>query len=181
MSLKIYERLTRQTLNWNEIPDYSFQVSQSGFAFAANNFFYENVDKATQQLTSAGIMDYLIKDCIPSTKNIIIDDHWSVLTVESLSFGFVIWLGCCGICVSAFAGELFFWNLGQQFDNFRVRFKVRKLKQAKVYPIVFKCQVALKNYPNDRNLFKKKVCVVEDLENGSELIEIITNGGVCPI
>ena len=175
MSLKLYERLTRQTLSWNEIPDYSFQVSQSGFAFVPNNFFYENMHKATQQLTSAGMMDYLVEDCFPSTKNIVFYDHWSILTVESLSFGFVIWLGCCGICVIAFTGEIFVSILQNKIQILRQNIILHNIKQAKVHPLLSKSKTVQKNYPNDKKIFKKKICEIEDLEFKLELNETITN------
>ena len=93
---------------WHVIPDYTLQVSQTGFAFAANNYAYEGFNEITQRLTSAGVMDHMIQKCFGRQKSILDKKHWSVLVINNLEFGFFIWLACCAFCFFIFIFEIFF-------------------------------------------------------------------------
>ena len=95
--------------NWHQIKDFSVQVSQLGFAFFSNNFFFRIANEAVQQLCSAGIMQWMIDKQVGIKLKFETQKDPTKLTVESLSFGFVIWLGCCGFCVAAFVCEFCFY------------------------------------------------------------------------
>ena len=61
-----------------------------------------------------------------------------------------------------------------KIEIFRFNLRLRKLKYAKVHPMKTESKIELKKYPTDRNLFKKKVFMLDDLEI-DDLIKIATN------
>lgn len=84
-----------------------FQVPL-GLLFLKNNFIYYLYDEVIQGLTTAGISQHLWKiykydkysvDREPLTKSP------SILTLNDLSYGFIIWLVACGLAACVFIGE----------------------------------------------------------------------------
>ena len=87
--------------------DFSVQVSQLGFVFQANNFYLEVANKDLQKLTSAGTMQWMIENQrLAKTLKFEIQIEPMKLTIENLSFCFVIWLGFCGLSFIAFVSEI---------------------------------------------------------------------------
>ena len=136
MALKLYEKNFGKSLNWHKIPNYNLQVTNIGFTFGPHNFFFEIIDKITQQLTSAGLIDHFIEFCFPKAKHEDFFRHWSVLKLENLEFGFIIWLGCCGICGGCFVVEIIANLARKSIQNSRETEKLpKKIKFAKVHPM----------------------------------------------
>lgn len=134
--------------NWHQIKDFTVQVSQLGFAFFSNNFFFQIANKAVQQLTSAGIMQWMINKQVGLKLKFETQKDPTKLTVESLSFGFVIWLGCCGICVATFVCEFCFCvKLKRNFENLIKIMKNRPTRKVKLRKMYYK-----RNYKT--NVFK---------------------------
>lgn len=105
-TLEIYYISYGDNGKWHVIPDYTLQVSQTGFVFSSNNFLLKPFDEITQRLTSTGVMNHIVRKCFDNHRNVDEKNKWSVLTTQSLSFGFTIWLGCCGACIVVFIGEI---------------------------------------------------------------------------
>ncbi|CAG9811045.1 unnamed protein product [Chironomus riparius] len=92
---------------WHKIPDYSLQVVHAGFVLKPNNFFFEVLDKTVQKLISAGLIDKIIKNC--DGRDFEADEEEAqIFSLDNLSFGFVICLGCIGICFIVFILEIIF-------------------------------------------------------------------------
>jgi hypothetical protein len=97
--------------------------SMAGIGMQMNHFMFEHVAKVTDRLLEAGILknwyDWHNKMLYGMWK-IDFENGPKVLTVESLSFGFVMWLGACGVSFAAFVGENLWF-----FVSFQVQKQVR--------------------------------------------------------
>lgn len=86
-------------------------------------------------------MNHLLNTCLRTKWKDIKQTRTSVLLLKNLSFGFFIWLGFCGLCVGVFVFEVVFWLACRKFKIFwqqrhkSSRFKIMKVKNAKVWPI----------------------------------------------
>jgi hypothetical protein len=83
---------------WHIIPDFNIFVSQCGFSFWSNNFFYHIVDETIQKLLPSGIMNHFLKMFIIS--QVIMrkfENGPKVLTFENLKFWIchLAWMLCC--------------------------------------------------------------------------------------
>ncbi|XP_070494572.1 uncharacterized protein [Chironomus tepperi] len=157
--LKAYESSFIDKYRWHKIPDYSLQVSQAGFGFLQNNYFFDNVNKVIQQFTPTGIMGFKIQGCYGTIREGFWRKGWSVLTIDRLSFGFNIWLGFCAASVILFLSEMLFWVLRLVLRNLWTNFTNRNVKKskgiyAKIHPET-ESNFKEKNYPNDKNAFRK--------------------------
>ncbi|KAL7015543.1 hypothetical protein ACKWTF_016509 [Chironomus riparius] len=113
---------------WHKIPDYTFQVTQTGFVIAANNFMFQIFNQITQRLTSTGLMNHMVQKCFNFQKNESELRKWSILFLEDLEFGFFIWLGFCGVCCVIFIAELLTLKLLCLFKRLKIKNKILKLK-----------------------------------------------------
>lgn len=84
-------------------------VSHAGFYFFPNNFFLQIIDKATQQLTSTGIVNYLANLFLQRKQIPDLTKKWKVLTLNKLRFGFIIWLWSCAGALGVFVVEVLLW------------------------------------------------------------------------
>jgi hypothetical protein len=137
------------------------QVSQIGFSFFANNYFHRIADKSVQHLTSTGIMFWMIDNEIGFKYKFILKNYPKKLTFENLSFGFVIWLGCCGISILVFACEIICSKLKKkigQTSRYKLRMRSKKLR-------ILKKQIRIKKaYKMKRRLkIKNKVLKVRKI------------------
>ena len=108
-SLNLIQNLYGKSLKWHQLKNVNFFVSQIGFFFLPNNVFLHIIDKETQRLTSAGIMNHLLNLVYKDKRSFTFRKEWKVLTIENLQFGFVIWLCSCAVAVSFFILEVMFW------------------------------------------------------------------------
>lgn len=95
------------------------EVTQLGFAFFKNNFFFKIAEESVQQLTSAGILFWMIDNEIGLKYKFTSKKEPTKLTIENLNFGFVIWIGFCGISVIAFVCEILYRKLRHKIKNFQ--------------------------------------------------------------
>ena len=143
-----YMQSKRNNINWYKLPNYSLKVTQVGFSFSPNNFFYEIVDKVTQNLNSGGLISYILDTCgffrhkFPPEKKLL------SLKMEKLNFGFVIWIVCCGICVTTFMFEIVYWILKRKFEIFMSQIGISshnvrpmQINYAKIYPAMVKNEI----------------------------------------
>ena len=108
-SLDVLQLSLRKSLNWHQLKNINFQVNQVGFFFLRNNYFLPIIDRETQQLTSAGIMNYLVNLVYNNRFLFTSEKEWKVLSIENLRFGFVIWLYSCAVTVVVFVAEVIIW------------------------------------------------------------------------
>ena len=79
-----------------------------------NSFIYDILNQVLEKIIPAGIPQYLVKyhesnmykEYVP-----IVDNSPRVLTVDDLEYGFVLWLGACGISVVGFLLEFIWFKL----------------------------------------------------------------------
>jgi hypothetical protein len=157
MTLKVYENYLIEASKWHRIPDYSFQVSQSGLGFMPNNFFFDIINKIVQRLTPAGIIDHIIEACFRPKLMFVYHKQLKVLTVDQLSFGINIWLGFCAISICAFAAEVLVWFLKSKIRNLSKASKScvkSKFKNAKVHPKSLEDKALIHNFPKDQEVFR---------------------------
>lgn len=132
ISYNFYARLSKK---WLLIKDFYFQVSQVGLAFQANNFFFNTANEAIQHLNSAGIMQWMIDRRVGTNLKLLDNKEPRKLTIESLSFGFIIWLGYCGLSFAVFVGEYLWSKLCRKvlkknsFSKIKLRLNYKKLKR----------------------------------------------------
>ncbi|KAL7012311.1 hypothetical protein ACKWTF_014760 [Chironomus riparius] len=113
MILDHYEWRTGTTKNWLQIKDSVVQVSQLGFSFFVNNYFYRGMNEAVQQLIATGIMTKVVGNLIGVKRKFVKTSEPRILAIENLDFGFVIWMWFCGICVIVFLVEVSLWSFSQ--------------------------------------------------------------------
>lgn len=150
-------------INWHKLPNYSLQVSQLGFAFLPNNFFHEIVDKVTRNLNSGGIIDKILDECGFYRKKFKTEKKMSSLKMEKLTFGFVIWIVCCGICIVGFINEIFFWILKRKIEMFMNKvgissqnIRLVQVSYAKIYPAKIADENFERNISKNTNLFRSQ-------------------------
>lgn len=136
--------------HWNQLENFAIQVSELGLAFCANTFFFRIAENAIQKLTSAGIMYWLFDDEIKDSSKFQAQKNPKKLTIESLSFGFEIWFGFCGLSVAAFVGEILLVKLKKLFP------KTTKISKVTDRTGCLK-NVEVKRKRKRRKLFKKKI------------------------
>ena len=157
MTLKVFERNLKEPSDWHRISGYSLQVSQSGFGFMLNNYFLGVVDKLVQQLTSTGVIEYLVDSCFDESKIFPARENWSVLTMDRLSFGFNIWLGFCTISVIFFIIEILFWIFKRKIEiskNFKTEHS--KTRFAKIHQEKIQANISVQDFPKDPKIFQKR-------------------------
>ena len=133
--LDYYHSELGESLKWHQIKNINFQVNQVGLYFNNNNYFLSIINKETQQLTSTGIMNHLIKRLLHGKRLYVARKKWKVLTLENLRFGFVIWLWSCAVTVAVFVVEIVFWSV----RNAKIILKrfaiILKKSSGKVHPM----------------------------------------------
>jgi hypothetical protein len=132
-SLEYFQQ--HKSLNWHQLKNINFHVNQISFYFFINNFFLNIVDEAIQRLTSTGIMNFQISLMFTSRQ---VNEHkkCKVLTLENLSFGFVIWLCSLVVTVVAFAMEIVLFVAIKEVKRRFSRYVRNKWsKYAVVYPV----------------------------------------------
>ena len=159
MALGMYGKKFTKKGFWQRIPD-SLQVSQTGFGFRLNNYFFAIINKIIQQLSQAGVMEYKIGQCFRSSALSNSIRGWNVLAMDQLSFGFNIWLGCCVISIFMFLCEVIIWifkrKIALRGSKLTHSVNISKLEFAQVYPKELEKKIFSKRFPNDQNVFKIK-------------------------
>lgn len=161
LTIDQYERDKKVPCPWNKIKDFSLQVSQIGFAFPKNNYFFKNIDKIMQQLLSTGVIEHLKARYFPKVMKFKTKKNWSVLTFENLEFGFVIWLMFCALCICGFFMELVAKIIEDSIKKKCMKQKYVKIKFAKVHPKVIRTVKVSKSNK------QKKVVMVTDYDEKS--------------
>ena len=143
----IIENLLKSELNaqenphWNQLETENIFVSHQAFIFHQRSFYFRMLFKTVNSLIDTGIIKHLTDDYLRKKKFFKIEEQTKVLSLNDLSFGFIIWLCFCGISFGAFILEMTKKHKPK---------KVPKLfKFAKVHPYVDNC------CSNDENLKKK--------------------------
>lgn len=156
-TLKFFEIGNGKILSWQTLPNYILLVSHSGFTFKSNNFFLEVTENLIQKFLPAGIMKHFYDQCFPYIQVGQIIKNWKVLTLNQLNFGFVIWLGCCGICFLFFTAELLFYLFCRIIKKTRSKKCIKKVKKySKVYPANIKIEELNDVVQIDENIFRVK-------------------------
>lgn len=177
------ESLTRTPQDWNRLKDFSIQVSQHGLSFCGNTFFFKVANKAVQRLTSAGIMQKMIDDRINALHKIKTRKKPKQLTVDSLRFGFEIWLGFCGLSTLVFLVEYLYVKLGRAavaIKKFRESIKLknrlkmikkrRKIKR-KIYKKIYNRKVLKSKIVHKNKRNKAQMPAVKRLKKISKINE----------
>lgn len=136
-SIEFYESARKVASNWYTYSDFIVETTQCGLGMLKNHFFLEQLDKVIQRLVQAGIMEKLIVKKIGNSKMFVSLKSPKRFSVDNLSYGFVIWLGFCGISFAAFCFELFFKL--SRCKNKKKKKKMKNfiiLKFEKVHPIL---------------------------------------------
>ncbi|KAG5676554.1 hypothetical protein PVAND_006379 [Polypedilum vanderplanki] len=122
-------------LTLDEIP----YTSLAGISVNPNHFMLNNFAKVMNRLLEAGIVQNWHENFTQEYKRILKiestktakEKEPQVLTLEGLSFGFVLWLTACGITIIVFIIEI----LLNYFKEKKDRKNFIKVKNAKVYPL----------------------------------------------
>jgi len=86
-----------------------------------NSFLYDTINNIMEKTVPAGIPQYLIKYHEFNMFKVFVPSASSpvrVLTIQDLEYGFVIWLGACGISIIGFLLEVMLFNVEVCFKNF---------------------------------------------------------------
>lgn len=105
-------------------------VIPSGMKLPMNHFMNEYIIEAVRGLTSGGIISHLFDfhNELIYGKEVPVIKVPKVLSIEDLSFGFVIWFIACGVSVTVFLAEIMMWPCVK-------RQMIKKMKFLKVHPI----------------------------------------------
>lgn len=158
-----------QSVKWHRLPNFFLSVYNSGFTFALNNFFFDIVDETVQLLTSAGIMNQIIKRCFVTKKNEIELKEAFVLKLKDLNFGFMIWLGCCAVCGTSFVTETIFWYIRNIYKFLRTQKKPKKIKFMKIHPQLNTTKNSEQKVKKNENLFRVQKLKLEVAEPNCEV------------
>jgi len=85
------------------------------------SFIYKHLNLILEKLIPAGIPQHLYelhKFMLFKKYEPIMDSGPKVLTIDDLSFGFVLWLGACGISVAGFVLEMLMFQLRKVLRTF---------------------------------------------------------------
>ncbi|CAG9810907.1 unnamed protein product [Chironomus riparius] len=123
MVLDHYEWSTGDSKFWLQIPDTAVQVSHVGFSMFSNNFFMQGLNEVTEHLVMSGIMDKIVRDLMGTKRKFIKGSEPQTLSIENLSFGFIIWMWFCGVCVLVFMLEISVGNF-KKLSSYSEVFKV---------------------------------------------------------
>lgn len=104
-----------------------------GVGVPRNHFLFHSLERTMQLIIPAGIPQYLwtfhydtffkihkykkIRKKVPK-----------VLSVDDLSFGFVVWLFVCGIAVTCFLSEMVYFYFLKEFFGFNVFFRILSMR-----------------------------------------------------
>ncbi|CAG9811049.1 unnamed protein product [Chironomus riparius] len=110
-NIKDYIQDLHKSFKWHKIPNYKLQVSLTGFILAPNNFIFHILDDLIQKLMPAGIIDFMIDSCLTNSSKIVDSKQLSALSVDNLTFGFVIWFGFFLLCFPVFLLEIITWKV----------------------------------------------------------------------
>lgn len=160
LTLEMFDRLGFN-IKWHKLPNCIF-VSQSGFGFIQNNYFFDIVDETVQKLSSSGIITRFIEQCYPFKRNQIETKTPSVLKVENLDFGFIIWIGCCLISLVCLICESLFWIT---YTMLKIEWDKRipkKIKFSKISPDVISEENLEQICLKDQYLFRIKKPKLEE-------------------
>ena len=86
-----------------------------------HSYLYDIFNQVMDKIVPAGIPQYLIKYHEFNMFKVFVPAEPSpvrVLTVQDLEYGFVLWLGACGISSTGFLLELIWFYVVVQFRNF---------------------------------------------------------------
>ncbi|KAL7011992.1 hypothetical protein ACKWTF_014556 [Chironomus riparius] len=103
-----------------KLKNFQKDVMLSSFLTHKNSFIHEVLNEVLEKTIPAGIPQHLIEyhtSLIYKKYEPFVDSEPKVLTVNDLAFGFVLWLGSCGIAIFGFVYEI-------------LRFKLNKLMKA---------------------------------------------------
>ncbi|CAG9806656.1 unnamed protein product [Chironomus riparius] len=126
---------------WNKIELENIYVAHQAFIFHQHSFSFRILFKTVNSLIDTGVIKHLTEDYLRQKKFLKIIESRKVLDLNDLSFGFIIWLGFCGISIAAF-----FFEFLKKPDRVK---PPRLFKFAKVHPY-------LQNFPI-KNAKKLKV------------------------
>lgn len=107
----------------------------SSFLTYGNSFIYEVLNEVLEKTIPAGIPQHLIeyhtwlmyKKYEPNE-----DSEPRVLTVDDLTFGFVLWMGSCGIAILGIAFEILKFNLNKVWNSFAGLWMLSKFLRPRV-------------------------------------------------
>lgn len=159
-NLKGFDLVFKKPSKWYKIPNFSILVSQIGFGLSTNNYFFNNIDKLTQHLTSAGILRRFIDQCFPMKRQFTIEKKWKVLIMEDLNFGFVIWFVSCAACIATLVAEVFVYLTIKQI---RMIFKVMKGWKKSLLISKMRKKIVLKKRLRNRKIIKVRKIVLEKM------------------
>lgn len=124
----VNSKFIKKNHDWNKI-DKVFLTSHDVFHFYGSSYYTRMLIKIIDDLIPTGVMDYLIeKYYTKKWKFGKIGKEPNILSLESLAFGFNIWISSCLICVLVFVAELVVKFITKSK-------KPKKIKYAKVNPI----------------------------------------------
>jgi hypothetical protein len=86
-----------------------------------NSFLYKKLNQILEKLIPMGIPQYLVKYHEANMFGTFIASGLNgptVLTVEDLTYGFVLWLGACGVSTVAFLMENLWFRVTRVLWNF---------------------------------------------------------------
>ncbi|XP_070508928.1 uncharacterized protein [Chironomus tepperi] len=96
-------------------------VVLSSFLTYRNSFIYDILKEILEKIIPAGIPQYLVEyhmEQVYKKYEPIENNEPKVLTVDDLTFGFVVWLGSCGIAVLGFIYEILRFNVNKVVNGF---------------------------------------------------------------
>ena len=103
-----------------------------------NSFLYKTLNEILEKLIPAGIPQYLIKyhevNLYGSFVPTVVGGP-NVLTIEDLTYGFVLWLGACGVSVAAFLIEILCLFVTIWLKKFIRLWTLQKFLEFKLFPI----------------------------------------------
>jgi hypothetical protein len=103
-----------------KLKNFRSKLAAASFLTARNSFIHVILNEILDKTIPAGIPQYLIEyhsSLIYKKYEPIDDNEPRVLTVNDLSFGFVLWLGSCAVAVVGFIFELFKFCIFKAFEN----------------------------------------------------------------
>lgn len=115
-------------IQWNQLKDIVMYTSSETVLFNQRAFYFRMMHKTINRLIDVGVIRHLVKTHLKKSKPPIVEKQPNVLNTSDLEFGFNVWLGFCGISITAFVLEVL-------YKLCCTSQKLRKCTYAKVHPL----------------------------------------------
>lgn len=111
LMMDAYFKSELKFVHWNQLQNIFMNTMLGSFVFYQKSFYFEMMKPTVDKLVDTGIMKYLLDNHQRKKYPEITEFKPKVFSLIDLDFGFVLYLGLCGLCTIAFLLEKVWYSL----------------------------------------------------------------------